>query len=112
MPRIHLPVSTDRTPISSKTGSASRLRADWGPVCRYRQVDARHEGRTAVDHHAAAAADAGAANEVELQGRILLLANLAQGDEQGHVFRFVDLVSLHARHALLILRVEAKNADL
>src|SRR5215510_3897652 len=43
MPRIHLPVSTDRSPISSKSGSAASLRADWGPVCRYRQVDARHE---------------------------------------------------------------------
>jgi hypothetical protein len=73
MPRIHLPVFTDRSPISSKRGAGERdVGAD---VARQR---AAGERRAAVDHHRAASADARAAHEVELQRRIEPLADLGQ----------------------------------
>ena len=39
-------------------------------------------GRAAVDEHPAAAADAGAADEVELQRGVEVLADLVEGDEE------------------------------
>src|SRR5262245_39576783 len=47
------------------------------------------EGRTAVDDHAAAAADAGAADEVELERRLLLFTNLVERDKQRHPFGLI-----------------------
>ena len=74
MPRIHLPVSTERSPISSNTGSGASVNSAPRFLVSVRQASAG----PAVDHHRAAAADAGAADEVELQRRVLLLADLAQ----------------------------------
>src|SRR5215475_5619798 len=70
------------------------------------------EGRTAVDDHAAAAADTGATDEVKLERRLLLFANLVERHKQRHPFGFIQLIGHHARYALPLLRVEAKNADL
>jgi hypothetical protein len=82
MPRIHLPVSTDRSPISSKNGSGASVIS--APTFL---VSVRQARPGAVDHHAAAAADAGAADEVELQRRVELLADLVQRDEERHALR-------------------------
>ncbi len=70
------------------------------------------ERRPSVDHHRAAAADAGAADEVELQRRVLLLADLVQRDEQRHPVGFLEVVGLHARRPRGFLRVVAQRADL
>src|SRR4029453_8620945 len=67
--------------------------------------------RPAVDHHPAAHADAGAANEVELQRWILLLAELVEGDEQRHAVGLFELISLHTRRAGRILRVVAQDLE-
>ncbi len=69
------------------------------------------ERRPAVDHHRAAAADAGAADEVELQRWIQLLADLGQRDEQRHALGLLELVGLHVRHARGILRVVAQDVQ-
>ena len=66
------------------------------------------ESGPAVDHHRAAAADAGAADEVELQRRIELLANLLQRDEERHAFRLLELVRLKVRHARRIGRTRSE----
>ncbi len=58
--------STDRSPISSKNGSGASV-ISAAEVLGQR---AARERRPAVDHHRAAAADAGAADEVELQRRV------------------------------------------
>jgi hypothetical protein len=50
--------------------------------------------RAAVDQHRAAAADAGAADEVELQRSVQLVADLGQRDEQRHARRVVQFVGL------------------
>ena len=108
MPRIHLPVLTDRSPISSKTGSGASVISAPRFLVSVRQASVG----PAVDHHRAAAADAGAADEVELQRRVLLLADLVQRDEQRHAVGFLELVGLHVRHAAGLLRVVAQHADL
>jgi hypothetical protein len=61
--RIHLPVFTDRSPISSKNGSGASENSASRFFVSVRQASAR----LAVDQHRAGAADAGAADEVELQ---------------------------------------------
>ena len=93
--RIHLPVFTDRSAISSNTGSGASVISAPRSLVSVRQA----RPGPAVDHHRAAAADARAADEVELQRRILLLADLVQRDEQRHAIGFLELVRLHARHA-------------
>lgn len=70
------------------------------------------ETRLAVDHHGAGTADAGAADEVELERRILGVAKFIESNEQRHRVGFFQLIGLHVRHALRILRVEAQDADL
>ena len=70
------------------------------------------EAGLAVDQHGAAAANTSAANEVELQGRILLVAQIVERNEERHRVRFLELVRLHVRNAVRILRVVAQDADL
>src|SRR2546427_637510 len=62
--------------------------------------------------HARGAATGDAADEVELEGGLLLLANLAERDEERHIFGFVQFIGHHAGHAPRLPRIEAKNADL
>jgi hypothetical protein len=54
---------------------------------------------------------AGAADEVELQRRVLLLADLVEGDEQRHPVGFLELVGLHARRTRRLLGVVAEHID-
>src|SRR5512134_835422 len=75
-------------------------------------LGAAGEPRPAVDHHRAAPADAGATDEVELQGGVLLLADLVERDEERHAIRLLELVGLHARLGARLLRVEPQAADL
>src|SRR4029079_7575449 len=70
------------------------------------------ETGTTVDDHCAAAADTCPAHEVEMQRRILLLAQLGKRDKQRHPVRFLEVVCLHPRRTARLLRVVAKNADL
>ena len=65
----------------------------------------------AVDQHRATATDARAADEVELQRRVLVFADLGQGDEQRHAGRFLDLIGLQTRDGTGFLRVVAQHAD-
>jgi hypothetical protein len=51
--------------------------------------------RAAVDEHPAAAADAGAADEVELQRGVEVLADLVEGDEEGHALASSTAKSCH-----------------
>ena len=69
-------------------------------------------GGLAVNQLGAAAANTSAANEVELQGRILLVAQIVERNEERHRVRFLELVRLHVRNAVRILRVVAQDADL
>ena len=78
---------------------------EWGQSDVIRQVPgqgAAGQSGPAIDDHAATAADTGAAHEVELQGGILFLADFAEGDEQGHGVRFLDLESLQPRLAVRV----------
>jgi hypothetical protein len=108
MPRIHLPVFTDRSPMSSKNGSGASVDSVPRFFVSVRQASAG----LAVDDHRATAADAGAADEVELQRRVLLLADLAERDEQRHAVGFLELVALPVRHAAGLLRVVAQHVQL
>ena len=65
-----------------------------------------------VDHHPAAAADARAADKVELQRRVELLPDLVQRDEERHALRLLELEGLHVRHAGRVGRVVAHDAQL
>src|SRR4029450_12535310 len=108
--RIHLPVLTERSPISSNTGSGASVVSGGSCVVRGRQggpgrpliiIPQRArvprgavrggggagEPCPAVDHHPAAAADAGPADKVELQRRVLLLAGLVGRDGTGDAVR-------------------------
>src|SRR4030095_716883 len=69
------------------------------------------EAGSAVDHHPAAAADPGPAHEVELQRRVVPLADLVEGDEQRHAVRLFELVGLHAGAAAGLLRVVAQDVE-
>ena len=68
--------------------------------------------RLAVDEHRARAADAGTANEVELERRILMIADVVERDEERHGIGLFELIRLHVRDAFRILRVVAQDADL
>ena len=70
------------------------------------------EARLAVDQHRAGTADASAADEVELQRRILFITQIVQRDEEGHTVAFFELISLHVRNTVRILRVVTQDADL
>ena len=56
------------------------------------------EAGTPVDDHAAGTADARATAEVELEARVLLLADDVQRDEQGHGAVFFHIKRLHVRN--------------
>ena len=79
-----------------------------GQVLRQR---AAGEVRPAVDDHAAAAADAGAADEVERERRVELLADLVERDEQRHARRFLELEHVDVRHARRVLRVVPQDVE-
>ena len=70
------------------------------------------ESGTAVDHHRTTAADPGAAYKIELQRRVLVLADFVERDEQRHAVRLFQIVALHVRGTAALLRVVAQYADL
>ena len=65
----------------------------------------------AVDEHGAGAADGGPADKVENQGRVLLLPQPVQSNEDRHVGSFVQLKILHPGFNFRRGRVIAKNAE-
>ena len=70
------------------------------------------ESGTAVDHHRTTAADPGAAYKIELQRRVLVLADFVERDEQRHAVCLFQIVALHVRGTAALLRVVAQYADL
>jgi hypothetical protein len=105
MPRIHLPVFTDRSAISSKPGSGNK--PDLGRQLRGQRATGQ-TGST-IDHHRAGTADAGAADEIETQPGIERLADAGQRDEQRHARRFFQLILHDTRLAGGIARVVAED---
>jgi hypothetical protein len=106
MPRIHLPVFTERSAISSKTGSGASVMS--AGVLGERPAG---ESGPAVDHHAAAAADSGAADEVEGERRVEPLADLVEREEKCHSGRFLELEGLGVRHAGRVARIMAQHVE-
>ena len=95
--------------IADQLEHGQRRERDVGPhVLGERAAGKR---RPAVDHHPAAAANAGAAHEVELQAGIEALADLVQRHEERHAVRLLDLVGLHVRHVAWRLRVVAQHVQ-
>ena len=67
------------------------------PVRQVGRLRVAGEAGAAVDDHAARAADARPAAEVELEGGVLLLADLVERDEQGHAGGLLQRIGLHMR---------------
>ena len=106
--RIHLPVSTERSAISSNTGSGASVISAPRFCVNVRQAS---PGRPLITI-AQLPQMPGAADEVELQRGVLLFADFVERDEQGHPVRLFQLVRLHVRDAAGLLRVVAQDADL
>ena len=63
---------------------------------------------TAVDDHAAGAADTRPAAEIKLQARVLGLADHVQGDEERHAGMLFQVEGLHVRLGMGVQRIVAE----